>query len=63
MSDAYLPEVRIGGVFRCCLDQPKWPATPKEGDVLPCPHGCGDGLRYRDEAWEAKWIGDQKETP
>lgn len=46
--------VRIGGVLRCCFEQ-DWPNEAKEGDVLDCRY-CGDGLRFHDGAWQAKWI-------
>lgn len=49
--------VRDGGLMRCCLatlDAAMAEAAepPKEGDTLLCKYCKGDGMRFRDGAWE-----------
>ena len=46
--------VNIGGLFRCCLDRDKeeWEDPKhKDGDRLPCPHGCGSHVILDDAVW------------
>jgi len=55
MKDAY--HVRHGGLMRCCLaslDEAMVAAEhpPKEGDLLQCKYHDGEGMRFRDGAWE-----------
>jgi hypothetical protein len=55
MSKTYF--VRSGGLMRCCLAtieerMPTCADEPKEGEKLQCRHHDGDGMIYRDGAWE-----------
>ena len=44
--------IRVGGLFRCCLDRVEYPKTPHKGELLDCPHGCGERMIYWNDAWE-----------
>ncbi len=44
--------LRIGGVFRCCIETlDTTPVLENEGAILPCKY-CKSSLRVRDGAWE-----------
>lgn len=50
-------KLRIGGLLRCCtqsLADAMAEATeePKEGDHVDCKWCKGEGMRFRDGAWE-----------
>ena len=48
-------KVRIGGLYRCCLETLE-ESNPFgiEGDEISCVY-CGDYMRFNDGAWE--WSG------
>jgi hypothetical protein len=64
MSDNAPPplySVRAGGLMRCCLATlDEWSVRvaagkappPKEGDTMQCKYHDGEGMRFRDGAWE-----------
>lgn len=53
-------EVRIGGLFRCCVETAETydGAEPQNGSILSCKY-CKDGvLVWRDGAWEWSRLAD-----
>lgn len=50
--------IRIGGLMRCCLKTIEEAETKNvEGETLACRWCSGDGMVYRNGAWE--WAGAQ----
>jgi hypothetical protein len=50
--------IRIGGLFRCCIETAHAAPPASEGDLLACPHHADPEkpqMIFRDGAWE--WVG------
>lgn len=51
--------IRIGGLFRCCIESIRDGQPGVEGEIRGCTvgRGCGEHVVFRDGVWE--WLPDR----